>query len=286
MNDAALITGATADDIAYFARRRWVDEHGRKLYTDLAHVAPSGVFVAKDEGTPIGIAIPHALEDEWFLSEIYVEPSFQKRGIGWQLLSEAAKDAGDVARSGLLQPGELGALAFFLRRGVSLQSPIVEVCGTIPHENELARMAAGEYRFNTEPLEPVHHRAALAQLDREVRGTARPLDHLYFSDNARGFLFHRDTEIVGYAYIWPSGRIGPLVAASQAYCVQLLGFSLAALHQTYGASWCTMLVPGTNIRIMRAAMRAGLTISGTSLFASDNSALDLARYIGYHPLLF
>jgi len=60
----------------------------------LAHVAPNGVFVAKDEGTPIGIAIPHALEDEWFLSEIYVEPSFQKRGVGWQLLTEAAKEAG------------------------------------------------------------------------------------------------------------------------------------------------------------------------------------------------
>lgn len=286
MNDAALIATATAEDIAYFARRRWPDEHGRKLYADLAHVAPSGVFVAKDEGTPIGIAIPHALEDEWFLSEIFVEPSFQKRGVGWQLLSEAAKDAGDVVRSGLLHPSELGALAFFLRRGVSLQCAVVEVCGTIPHENELARMAAGEYRFNTQPLEPVHHRSSLAQLDREVRGTARPLDHLYFSDNGRGFLFHRETEVVGYVYIWPSGRIGPLVAASAAYAVQLLGFALAALHQTYGASWCTMLVPGTNIRIMRAAMRAGLTISGASLFASDNSALDLARYVGYHPLLF
>jgi GNAT superfamily N-acetyltransferase len=282
-----LITQATADDVAHFARRRWRDEHGRKLYLDLAHVAPNGAFVAKDvDGTPIGIAIPHALEDEWFLSDIFVEPSFQKHGIGWQLLTEAAKDAGEVTRSGLLEAGELGGIAFFLRRGVSVQTPIVEVNGTVPHENELARMAAGEYRFVTEPLEPVHHRAAIGQLDREIRGSARPLDHLYFSENGRGFIFRRDEELAGYVYVWPSGRVGPMAAASQTYLVQFLAFALATLRQTYGASWCTMHVPGTNIRIMRASMRAGLNIEAVRLFASDGGMLDLSRYIGFHSLLF
>ena len=285
--DAPAIAQADAGEVAHFARRRYRDEHGRKLYVDLAHVAPNGSFVAKDvDGTPIGIAVPHALEDEWFLSEIFVEPSFQKQGIGWQLLMEAAKDAGDVTRSGLLEPDELGGLAFFLRRGVLLQTPIVEVSGSIPLENELARMAAGEYRFITDPLEPVHHASALRQLDREVRGTARPLDHLYFSENGRGFIFRRDDELAGYVYVWPSGRIGPMAAASQTYLVQFLAFALATLRQSYDASWCTMLVPGTNIRIMRASMRAGLSIEAVRLFASDGGALDLSRYVGFHSLLF
>ena len=281
-----LIVRADADDVAYFARRRRRDEHGRKLYIDLAHVAPNGVYVAKDEGTAIGIAIPHGLEDEWFLSEIFVEPSFQKQGIGWQLLTEAAREAGDVTRSGLLEPLEMGGIAFFMRRGVSLQVPVVEISGSIPHENEIARMAAGEYRFMTEPLDPVGHRAALSQLDREVRGSARPLDHLYFCEQGRGAIFVRDDEIAGYAYTWPSGRIGPIVAASQAYSVQFLAFALAALRQTFGASWCTMLVPGTNIRVTRAAMRAGLNIDSVRLFASDGGLHDLSRYVGFDPLLF
>ncbi len=283
--DGALIQPASVDDVAHFARRRWHDEHARKLYVDLAHVAPNGAFVAKDEGTPIGIAIPHALEDEWFLSEIFVEPSFQKAGIGWQLLTEAARDSGEAARAGLLHPDELGGMAFFLRRGVALQTPVMEISGSIPHENELARMAAGEYRFQTEPLEPVAHRAALAQLDREVRGTARPLDHLYFCENGRGFIFRRDDELAGYAYMWPNGRIGPLVAASQSYLVQLLAFTLAAVRQTFGATWCTMLVPGTNIRVTRAAMRAGLNILALRIFASDSGTHDLSRYVAFHELL-
>ena len=286
MPDQVLISQASIEDVSRFARRRWRDEHARKLYLDLAHVAPSGAFVAKDEGTPIGIASPHALEDEWFLSEIFVEPSFQTRGVGWQLLVEASKEAGDVTRSGLLEPAELGGIAFFLRRGVSLQAPVLEIPGEIPHENELARMAAGEYRFGTEPLDPVAHRAAINQLDREVRGSARPLDHLYFCENGRGFIFRRDEELAGYVYVWPSGRIGPMAAASQTYLVQFLAFALATLRGTFGASWCTALVPGTNIRVMRAAMKAGLSIEGVRLFASDGGLLDLARYVGFHPLLF
>lgn len=285
-DEQTLIVPATADDVAYFARRRCQDEHARKLYVELAHVAPNGAFVAKDEGTPIGIALPHALEDEWFLSEIYVEPSFQSQGIGAQLLAAAAKDAGDVTRSGLLEPADLGGIAFYLRRGVAVQTPVAQIAGAIPHENELARMAAGEYRFRTEPLDPVAHRGALAQLDREVRGTGRPQDHLYFCEHGRGFIFAREEEITGYVYVWPSGRIGPMAVASPAYAVQFLAFALATLHQTYRATWCTMLVPATNVRIMRAAMRAGLTIEAMRLFASDSGMLDLSRYVAFHQLLF
>jgi hypothetical protein len=135
-------------------------------------------------------------------------------------------------------------------------------------------------------LDAVAHRAAIGQLDREVRGSARPLDHLYFSENGRGFIFRRNDELAGYTYVWPSGRIGPMAAASQTYLVQFLSFALAALRQTFAASWCTMLVPGNNVRITRAAMRAGLTIDAVRLFASDGGMLDLSRYVGFHQLLF
>lgn len=286
MAEQTPIAQATADDVTYFARRRFADEHSRALYADLAQSAPNGALVAKDEGTPIGIAIAHALEDEWFLSELFVEPSFRAAGIGAELLREAARDAGDVIRTGLLRAEEHAALAFFLQRGVAIQMPVLRVSGAVPHENELMRMAAGEYRFGTEPLDLMRHRAPLAQLDRELRGTSRPLDHQYFMQNSRGFVFTRESELAGYAYVWPSGRIGPFAAASQSYLVQMLSFVLAALRQTYGASWCSLLVPGTNVRVMRAAMRAGLTIEALHLYASDANLADLSRYTGFHELLF
>jgi GNAT superfamily N-acetyltransferase len=277
---------ATADEVAYFAGRRTENEHDQRLYVDLAHVAPNGAFVARDEGTAIGIAIPHALEDEWFLSELFVEPSFRGRGIGLELLKAATAEAGAFPRSGILDPAQLEGLAFYARVAVPMQAPLLEVSGEIPRASELERMAAGEHRFGAIPIDPMAHATALNQLDREVRGSARPDDHLYFADKAKGFVFTREAELAGYAYVWPSGRIGPMAAVSQNYSVQMLAYALAALRASYNAEWCTLLVPGANTKILRAVMRARLRIEGVRLFASDNSISDLTRYVGFNLLMF
>jgi len=271
---------ATGDEVARFARKRTANEHELRLYTDLAHVAPNGAIVARDEGMAIGIAIAHAMEDEWFLSELFVEPSFRGRGLGLEMLKAAAEDAGDVSRGGILDPAELGALGFYARVAVPLQSPLLEISGEIPRAAELERMAAGEHQFGAAPLDPMAHGSALNQLDREVRGTARPADHLYFVENAKGFVFSRGAELAGYVYVWPSGRIGPMASVSHNYSVQMLAYALAALRASYSAEWCTLFVPGLNTRILRATMRARLRIGSTRLFANDNNISDLTRYIG------
>jgi GNAT superfamily N-acetyltransferase len=277
---------ATADEVAYFAARRTQNEHDQRLYVDLAHVAPNGASVARDEGTAIGIVIPHALEDEWFLSELFVEPSFRGRGIGLELLKAATVEAGAITRSGILDPAQLEGLAFYARVGVPMQAPLIEISGEIPRASELERMAAGEHRFGAIPMDPMAHATALNQLDREVRGSARPDDHLYFADKAKGFVFTREAELAGYAYVWPSGRIGPMAAVSQNYSVQMLAYALAASRANYNAEWCTLLVPGSNTKILRATMRARLRIEGVRIFASDNNVSDPTRYVGFNLLMF
>ncbi|MDQ2681236.1 MAG: GNAT family N-acetyltransferase [Candidatus Eremiobacteraeota bacterium] len=286
MNSEPLILPATDDDLARFGNARWPDDESRRLWFHLAKFAPNGAWVAKDEGTPIGIAIAHALEDEWFLSELFVEPSFRKQGLGKQLLAHAAADAVDVGRSAVVKPSEADGVAFLLQRGVALQTPLVHISGALPQEEELARMAVGEYRFSTRQLEPLGQRLELGALDREIRGSARPLDHQYFAKHAHGVGFYLRDEFIGYTYVWPTGRVGPMCAASAAYLVQLFAFALAALARVHGASWCTAFVPGSNIRVLRAATRLGLTVESASIFASDVPLLELSRYIGFHPLLF
>ncbi|MBV9271662.1 MAG: GNAT family N-acetyltransferase [Candidatus Eremiobacteraeota bacterium] len=286
MADAPLIVSGTAEDVAYYAHRRYDDEESLRLYRTFASNSPNGAFVARDVETPIGIGFASALDDEWFLSELFVEPSFQKQAIASQLLDAVAEGAGDVTRSGLLDPAEAAALAFFLKRGVALQTPVLSFSGAIPKEEEVARMAAGQYRFTTAPIDHVAHGYLLAALDRESRGTARTADHAYFAENAAGVTFEINGEFVGYVYVWPSGRIGPMVTASQAYAVQMLAFALMLIYRTYGATWCRLLIPGTNLRVLRAALRAGLAIEKTLIFASDASMLDLSRYVGFHQLLF
>ncbi|HEV7179962.1 MAG TPA: GNAT family N-acetyltransferase [Candidatus Baltobacteraceae bacterium] len=277
---------ANESDVRELAIRRWPDDASRRLYVNLANTAPTGAWVARDEGTAIAIAFAHESEDERYVSELYVEPSFRRMGIGWKLLSEITQDGGDASISGLVEANDPASLAFFLRRGLALQVPVLRVAGAIPREEELARMAAGDYRFSVVPVDPHAQRFALEGLDRDVRGSARPLDHVGFAELASGTAFMLNDECVGYAYVWPDGRIGPIAAASGAYLVQFFAFALASLVHTYGASWCTALVPGNNVRVMRAAVRCGLTLDQVRIFASDQPILDLSRYVGFHSLAF
>jgi GNAT superfamily N-acetyltransferase len=285
MNDPQ-IAAATEADLREMAARRWPDESGRRLYMNLAEGSPRGAWIARDEGTPVAIGFAHALEDEWFLSELYVEPSFRRQGIGFQILREVARDAGEVWRSGMLEADPIDGLAFFLKLGIALHVPVLRIAGAIPKEEDLLPMAAGDYRFATVPIDAQAHAFVLAALDREVRGTARPNDHVSFAQVASGTLLLINDEAVGYVYVWPDGRIGPMVSASAAYLTQFFGFALVSLRRAYGASWCMALVPGSNVRVMRAAMRIGLSIDHVRIFATDSPQLDLSRYIGFHPLAF
>jgi hypothetical protein len=147
-------------------------------------------------------------------------------------------------------------------------------------------MAAGDYRFEIETIDPARHGFSLDAIDRESRGAARPLEHARFVESAHGSAIFRNDEFVAYAYVWPDGRIGPVAAVSAVYLVQVLALSLVTLQRRYGASWCSAFVPATNVRFARASLRAGLRIEGANLFASDASEADLSRYAGFHPLLF
>ncbi len=286
MINTTQIVAAKEAEIRKLAARRWPDEQSRQLYINLAEGASAGCWTARDVDEPVGIAFAHALETEWFVSELYVEPSFRNAGLGWKLMRQATADSGDVSLAGMIEADDVGSLAFFLRRGMGLHVPVLRITGEIPSEDDLVQMAAGDYRFATVPIDPHAHKSEIDALDREVRGTARPQDHIAFTQLATGTAFVLNDEIVGYTYVWPDGRIGPLVAASGAYLVQFFGFALMSLQRAYGASWCMALVPGSNVRIMRAAVRIGLTLDQVRIFATDQPQIDLSRYVGFHALAF
>jgi GNAT superfamily N-acetyltransferase len=285
MNEPQILA-AKEVDIRALAATRYSDESSRQLYMNLAGSGAAGCWIARDVDEPVGIAFAHALETEWFVSELFVQPSFRGAGLGWKLLRQATADSGDVSLGGLVDGDDVAALAFFLRRGMGLHVPVLRVTGEIPKEEDLAPMVAGDYRFTAVPIDPEAMRFEINGLDREVRGSARPQDHLAFSQLAKGTAFILNDEIVGYTYVWPDGRIGPLVAASGAYLSQFFGYALMALRREYGASWCMALVPGSNVRIMRAAVRIGLTLDQVRIFATDQPQIDLSRYVGFHALAF
>jgi GNAT superfamily N-acetyltransferase len=280
------IAPASEADLRAMASRRCANDGERATYLGFGAHAPRGAWVARDAGEPVGIAFTHDLEGESFISELWVEPSFRGSGVGKKLFRAATEGADDAALAALLDANDAPTLAFFARAGIGLQTPVLHLAGEIPKEDALLPLAAGDYRFATIPIDAEAHAATLAALDREVRGSARGVDHRLFAEHAAGTILALNDEPVGYVYVWPDGRIGPIASASAAYVTQFFSFALVAMRRTYGASWCKLLVPGSNARLLRAAVRIGLKVDRTHIFATDMPSLDLSRYVGFHPLAF
>jgi GNAT superfamily N-acetyltransferase len=271
------------DDVRAIQRRRNIDETALRLSLRFSELGT--VWVAREANEVIGIAVSHDSDEERYVGDLFVEPSYRGHGIG-EGLAEACRPRDDERANTMLIAAEnLSALVLAFRRRMTPGEPVLRLAGALPREEELAKMAAGDYRFQVDAIDSVAHGVILDELDRRTRGTARPLDHAYFDENAAGQVFFLTGECVGYAYVWPDGRVGPLACASEAYLAQIFAYALVTLQRRYAASWCTALVPGSNRRIARAALRAGLQIHDSYVIASDSSMLNLSAYIGYHPLL-
>jgi GNAT superfamily N-acetyltransferase len=281
----ALVAPASSGDVRAIATRRGFDESAFRLASEFAERGHA--WCVRDASETVGLALVHASPDERYVGDLFVEPSFRGGGMGAQLLDAALEDGGGGAtRSIMLAAGDAAGTALALRRRIAVRTPVLQLAGAIPREETLAAMAAGDYRFEIEPADPARHGFSFEALDREVRAVHRPADHARFAESAHGSAIFRNDELVAYAYVWPDGRIGPLAAISAVYLVQVLALSLVTLQRQFGASWCSAYVPASNVRLARAALRAGLRIEGTHLFASDSSEGDLSRYAGFHPLLF
>ncbi|HEY5256802.1 MAG TPA: GNAT family N-acetyltransferase [Candidatus Baltobacteraceae bacterium] len=275
---------ADADRLEKVARRCADDESRPLLLALAARDDFNGAWLALDQGTPIAAAVVACLEDERFVSALFVEPSFRREGVARELLARAGGDAAETRRGAIVDLSQPAAVAFALRAGLALQTPIVAVAGAIPADDELLRLAGGMQHFGVGTMDPIAQSYALDGIDRQTRGSARPEDHRQLFDGARGTAFFSDDELVGYAYVWPSGRIGPLACVAASYVAPFLAYAMASARREFGATWCTALVPGTNARALRTALGAGLTVQRSYAYASEASPAQLDCYVGGPPV--
>jgi GNAT superfamily N-acetyltransferase len=278
------VRACDADDAARYERRHGRGDLDVALAMECARAECAWAAFDRDE--PVAIALAHRSEDELLVGRLQVDRGFRNVGIGRRLLL-AALSAGDgEPRFVAASADDAAALALLTRAGLRVRSSVVELRGALPREDALLRMAAGEYRFDVARLDLREHGRFVDALDRGVRGTARPADHLRFALDAAALAFYLNGEFVAYAYARPDGRIGPMAVASPAYVTQLFSFALATLQRTFGASWCSLLLPAENLRLLRAALDAGLRVEAQSILAGDAPLPEPERYAGFHPLIF
>ena len=227
-------------------------------------LATGAVFVAEDP-EPVGFSAAVIRDEAWFLSQLWVLPDRHATGIGSTLLDEALTWGRGCRTFSVVSSPHPAAQLMYLRASMF---PL-----WVMHEMTGSDRPAPEPAEDTRPLEDGDE-AWVADLDREVRGVARPQDHAFWRRNARGVALVRDRSPAGYVYVWPGGKVGPGAVRNAADMPSLVR---AARHLAGGPA--TFTVPSVNWAALGELVRSGFSPFGSTTFMSSRPLGDGSRYL-------
>jgi len=211
----------------------------------------------------VGFGIGLQREHVWFLSQLYVLPAEQHRGIGRALLTmvlpsapeAGAADAADVVggvegshrRPGVLATSTDSAQpisnALYGKLGIVARMPVFNLVGRPATLSTLPRLPEGIEAVALEPRELTAHRnpaapgkAELCQtidaIDRDVLGYAHQPDHDFLRLQGRTGFFYRTSagEPLGYGYSSQVGRFGPVALLDETLMAPVIGHLMRAIE--------------------------------------------------------
>jgi ribosomal protein S18 acetylase RimI-like enzyme len=246
---------------------------------------PEGFWVAESETEIVGMAISWLRGSFWFLGCLFILPTCQQSGIGRNLLDKTLELGSSVTNRALITfPFNRVSTALYMRYGMYPREPIYRMVG----DSAVARLAHKETEsFNYEKLPPAA--ASIRQLcsiDEPVLGIPLERHHEYFL-NAQGstcYLFRREKNPEGYAYVWSNGHVGPLAVSSlnSLRGVMNTALGLAAIQET---SQVSVMIPGSNDQAATIALDHKLRIAIPFLLMSSRSFGNWDKYLLYSPAL-
>ncbi|MFH1475109.1 MAG: GNAT family N-acetyltransferase [Chloroflexota bacterium] len=223
----------------------------------------------------------------WFLGMLFVHPDEQAHGLGRTLLEAVLPGSGDRATlATCTDAAQPVSNALYARYGIVPRMPVLELVGR-PDRGYPVGLPEGVRAVPFELLAagpsdgpgPRRLAAAIDGLDRAILGYAHPQDHAFLGATGRlGHLYEAgDGRVVGYGYVSPVGRIGPLAVEDSALLPGVLGHLLRAVEPAGAFSaW----VPGAAGPAVTSLLDAGLRIEDfPALLCWDRPFADFARYV-------
>ena len=240
------------------------------------HVFRTGIFrVAEDDGELVAICHAIVRGPLWFLSGFWTRPDHQKSGIGGRLLRQVWDEgrARGATTFFTWSSIDLTAMASYLRRGMLPGYQILSFAGE-------PTVATGDDSA-VAPLTP----EIASAFDRDVVGTAREVDHAFWSSEPGrvGRAVMRGDHAVGYYYV-RSGSIGPAAWSSSADAEIVLRAALAGARAQ--SATVRMRALGASHDTIRFALAHGLRLTGYSHLLTTASFGALERYAPSGPTLF
>jgi hypothetical protein len=226
----------------------------------------------------------------WYLSMLFVLPELQGAGVGRQLLARVLP-AGDVARATATDSAQPVSNALYATYGIVPRMPLLNLSGLPVRPEAFGPLPSGvvPVAFDTiaagPPGGPGHREltGAVDALDRELLGSAHPMDHRFLrSEDRHGWLYHGpDGQPLGYGYAGEAGRLGPVAVRDEALLAPILGhLTSVVVPRGAFATW----IGGAADRALVAALAAGFRLDQFPvLLCWDRPFADFSRYLPVSP---
>jgi GNAT superfamily N-acetyltransferase len=230
----------------------------------LRHLRRTGLVVVANDPEPVGFAAAIVREGVWFLSQLWVLPEHHGSGAGAALLDEAlAFGRGASAFSTMSSPHPAAQL-LYLRASMFPMWVSMEMTG-----------GDGAVRGRPDGVRDLveDDQGWVDNLDREVRGAARPEDHAFWrTEEGTALALERPDGPAGYAYVWPDGKVGP-------GAVRDPGDVSIVIEASRLAGGSMFSVPSAGWRALGELVRLGFRPTGaTTTFMASRPLGDGARY--------
>lgn len=168
-------------------------ERRRPMYQHLAATG-SAFWLAEQDDKVIGYARAVVRGGLQELTELFIRPGVQSTGVGRELLTRVFSE-GDASHRCIIASPDIRALALYMRAGVYVRFPIFYL-GRDPEVVPVPPdLEAVPITSDPETL------IALNQIDREVLGHSREIDHQWLMTERSGFLYRRHGKLLGYGYL-------------------------------------------------------------------------------------
>jgi len=216
-------------------------------------------WVAEIDGAAAGFGITVERGATRWLVSLFVQPAYQRRGLGRLLLDQLWPPGFKGERATLVDAASRPAMSLYLRAGLT---PRLSV---LAFEGQPSAGSAGTQRLHLhDDWKEVAGKVHVA--DAAAFAAARPTDHAHWAE--RGFAFRslwRDPgEWLGYARWSSSGRLGPVVLTEGVDWPAALE-ALAGEAARGGLERLRLMVPAVNEPALRWCVERGLHYQGMEI---------------------
>jgi GNAT superfamily N-acetyltransferase len=222
---------------------------------------PDGLWVAEDREIIVGFGFSWMTEKFWFLSQLFVRPKTQAKGIGQALLSKTLMQAernGATNRALITPAYNIASTGLYLNNDLYPREPLYRMAA--PAQALAKNLANAGYE--TTPIAPWPEPGEWTRrIDRELFGFRRDFHHKFLLGGfaARAIRIERTGRAAGYAYISAQGHVGPLAIAPDADAKTVVITALCCALES-GPRQVTIIVPGQADVVMQAVLALGFRI--------------------------